>query len=278
MSEPENGAHPEAVPRWVAGTAVAGTIVIALGAFWLSFTALADLARRSGIDSNQAWAWPLIVDGIIVVATISVVALHEHGRAATRYPWTLLTAGAAVSVAANAVDAVVSADAVVPPVLAASVSAVPPLVLLASTHLTVELTRRSRRRPMGVALNGSASRRDAALRLRAAGGSYRQIASALGIHPSTVGRWLEPERRSAPSPEDADGVAHLSGQKRTHEHGNPSVERSGAVRQYVRGATHRPDGDRADRSGRLAAARRRGPDEGRDQAVYAGRAGLAPAT
>lgn len=216
MSEVENGAHPEAVPRWVAGTAVAGTVVIALGAFWLSFTALADLARRSGVDGSQAWAWPLIVDGIIVVATISVVALHEHGRAATRYPWMLLIAGAAVSVAANAVDAVVSADAVVPPVLAASVSAVPPLVLLAITHLTVELTRHSRRRPMGVAVKELASRRDAALRLRAAGGSYRQIASALGIHPSTVGRWLEPQRRAAPSSVDAGGATHLPGKEEAH--------------------------------------------------------------
>jgi DNA-binding transcriptional ArsR family regulator len=216
VSEVENGAHPEAVPRWVAGTAVAGTIAIAIGAFWLSFTALADLARRSGIGNSQAWAWPLIVDGIIVVATISVVALHEHGAQATRYPWTLLIAGAAVSVAANAVDAVVSADAVVPPALAASVSAVPPLVLLAITHLTVELARRSRRRPMGAAADGPGSRREAAARLRAAGRSYRQIAESLGIHPSTVGRWLEPERRPTPSSDDADGVAHLSGKEEAH--------------------------------------------------------------
>ena len=55
-------------------TAVAGTVFIAAAAFWLSFTALADLARRSGVDESKAWAWPLIVDGIIVVATVSVVA------------------------------------------------------------------------------------------------------------------------------------------------------------------------------------------------------------
>ena len=41
-------------------TAITGTVFIAAGAFWLSFTALADLARRSGIDAGQAWAWPLI--------------------------------------------------------------------------------------------------------------------------------------------------------------------------------------------------------------------------
>lgn len=121
-------------------TAITGTVFIAAGAFWLSFTSLADLARRSGISNSQAWAWPLIVDGIIVVATVAVVALAGQRRP-TWYPWTLLAAGAIVSVTANAIHAVIAADADVPSILAASVAAVPPLVLLAITHLTVILTR-----------------------------------------------------------------------------------------------------------------------------------------
>lgn len=125
--------------RWAVLTAVAGTVFIAAGAFWLSFTALADLAARSGVGARQAWAWPLIVDGIIVVATVSAVALAGHRSA--WYPWALLIGGAAVSVTANAIHAVVAADADVPGVLAASVAAVPPVVLLAITHLTVILTR-----------------------------------------------------------------------------------------------------------------------------------------
>ena len=125
--------------RWAAMTAVAGTVFIAAGAFWLSFTSLADLAARSGIGAGQAWAWPLIVDGIIVVATVAVVALA--GQKSAWYPWALLVGGAAVSVTANAIHAVVAADADVPGVLAASVAAVPPVVLLAITHLTVILTR-----------------------------------------------------------------------------------------------------------------------------------------
>src|SRR5699024_6172112 len=116
-----------------AATEICGTLLSALGAFWLSFTALADLARRSGINESQAWAWPLIVDGIIVVATVSVVALASH-RAAW-YPWMLLAAGALMSVTANAIHAVIAADADVPGLLAACVAAVPPLVLLAITHL-----------------------------------------------------------------------------------------------------------------------------------------------
>lgn len=125
--------------RWAVVTAVSGTVFIAAGAFWLSFTALADLAARSGVGAGQAWAWPLIVDGIIVVATVAVVALA--GQKTAWYPWALLIGGAAVSVTANAIHAVVAADADVPGVLAASVAAVPPVVLLAITHLTVILTR-----------------------------------------------------------------------------------------------------------------------------------------
>lgn len=127
--------------RWAVVTSVAGTVFIAAGAFWLSFTSLADLAHRSGIEVGEAWAWPLIVDGIIVVATVAVVALG--GTRAAWYPWALLIGGALVSVTANALHAVVAADATVPGGLAACVAAVPPVVLLAITHLTVVLTRTS---------------------------------------------------------------------------------------------------------------------------------------
>ncbi|HOA26456.1 MAG: DUF2637 domain-containing protein [Microbacteriaceae bacterium] len=185
------------------GTAIAGTVFIAIGAFWLSFTALADLARRSGIDDAQAWAWPLIVDGIIVVATVAVVALA--GQRTAWYPWLLLMAGALVSVTANAIHAIVAADADVPAVLAASVAAVPPLVLLAITHLTVVLTRA---RPAGPSEQSVAepalavevepvaetdpptSGRELAVVLRDEGWSNKRIARHIGVHPSTVGRWL----------------------------------------------------------------------------------------
>ncbi|MDR2566706.1 MAG: DUF2637 domain-containing protein [Bifidobacteriaceae bacterium] len=129
------------VSRWVAGTGVAGTVFIACGAFWLSFTALTHLAVASGIDERQAWAWPLIVDGIIVVATVSVVALA--GREGVWYPWALLIGGAAVSVTANAIQASLASGVTVPRGMAAAVAAVPPVVLLAITHLTVVLTRRT---------------------------------------------------------------------------------------------------------------------------------------
>ncbi len=200
-------------------TAIIGTVFIAAGAFWLSFTALADLARRSGIDAGQAWAWPLIVDGIIVVATVAVVALASQRRP-TWYPWTLLAAGAVVSVTANAIHAIIAADTDVPSVLAASVAAIPPLVLLSITHLTVILTRpvpepaiREREEDITVialpveaatadvlaapevevsVVPASERRAEAAQLREVEGWSNKQIARHLGVHPSTVGRWFAP--------------------------------------------------------------------------------------
>ena len=234
----------ETTPRcWAAGTAVAGTVFIAAGAFWLSFTSLADLAVRSGIGAGQAWAWPLIVDGIIVVATVAVVALA--GQRSAWYPWALLTGGALVSVTANAIHAVIAADADVPSILAASVAAVPPVVLLAITHLTVILTRtpvpapepeRPGQPPVAVLAAASADpapdeleampasvgvaelasapaeagpldsadRRALGWELREAGWSNKRIAREFGVHPSTVGRWFAPAHLPIDIAESAD--------------------------------------------------------------------------
>lgn len=221
------------VARWVVATAVIGTVGIALGAFWLSFTALSNLTVLAGVPAQEAWVWPLIVDGIIVVATISVVALSPHGRRATLYPWGLLIAGSLVSVAANTAHALVAADASVPKPLAACVSAVPPVVLLAITHLTVELTRRTRGlgvdavpapapakpEPDGRALTQLdvevVDRREEAARLREAGLSNRMIARELGVHPSTVGRWLPAAIESAGG-DSPSAVADEQGALSTH--------------------------------------------------------------
>src|SRR5699024_6018675 len=204
---------------WAVVTAATGTVLIGIGAFWLSFMALADLAARSGIASGQAWIWPLLVDGLIVVSTIAVVALD--GRRGAWYPWALLICGALVSVAANALHAVVAADVSVPAMLAATVAAVPPLVLLASTHLTVVLTRSATVPPGGTAQAPRErpavakakpapapeseaepdaepeaelvlGRRERAIQLREAGWSNKAIADELQVHPSTVGRWFTP--------------------------------------------------------------------------------------
>ncbi|SMY04886.1 Helix-turn-helix domain-containing protein [Brevibacterium antiquum CNRZ 918] len=215
---------------WSVITAACGTIGIALGAFWLSFTALADLARRSGIASSQAWVWPLLVDGLIVVATIAVVALD--GRAGAWYPWGLLIAGALVSVAANAMHAVVAAEAAVPGLLASVIASVPPLVLLASTHLTVVLIR-SAHHHRSSAVDGleKAERTDAVdPELATVPDRTDGDGDELPLTSSTVADLprsalpsptpLEPTAESSPTPTEAvsdDGPTQLPAPSRTSE-------------------------------------------------------------
>ncbi len=207
-------------------TAITGTIAIAAGAFWLSFIALTNLAQRSGYAAEQAWVWPLIVDGIIVVATVATVAIAGHHSA--WYPWFLLMCGAGISVTANFIHAILTADPEVPWLLAGSVASVPSLVLLAITHLTIVLNRHRKSLLIAHALpvpeamtipepvptsipvaavarehapiekggriptsgHSVPTAREAAEVLRAGGWSNKKIARYLEVHPSTVGRWF----------------------------------------------------------------------------------------
>ncbi|WJG12407.1 MULTISPECIES: DUF2637 domain-containing protein [Actinomycetes] len=197
--------------HWAVVTAVAGTVFIAAGAFWLSFTALADLAARSGVGGSQAWAWPLIVDGIIVVATVAVVALA--GQRSAWYPWALLIGGAAVSVTANALHAVVAADADVPGVLAAAVAAVPPVVLLAITHLTVILTRPQRNTDASVSHDDTVASDTSASINEAGWGGVP--APELGAEQSAEAQTVV--TLPAPTPEAIDPAS-------AHESAEPSVD------------------------------------------------------
>lgn len=140
------------VARAALTSALIGTGLIALGAFWLSFTALTDLARKAGVPAGQAWAWPLILDGIIVVATVAVVGLVGHGGRVSAYPWILLLTSAGISIVANVAHALVIPDPAVPAVVSAGVAAVPPATLVAATHLSAVLLNRSERKPRARAL------------------------------------------------------------------------------------------------------------------------------
>lgn len=200
------------VSRRVVVTAVSGNVFLGVCAFWMSYAALSDLARRAGVGA-QAWVWPLIVDGLIVVATMSVLALSPYGRRGTWFAWLLLIAGAAVSIVANGAHAVWTGDPAVPAPMRVTIAAVPPVVEVAVTHLTVELIRRYQPGSSAVAAAGAGagatgaafgvfsptpetelvpinSSRVEAGRLRVLGWSNRRIAQALGVHPSTVSRWL----------------------------------------------------------------------------------------
>lgn len=65
--------------------ATAMTLLIATGAFWLSFTALRTLAVTAGVPRSEAWIWPLIIEGSMAQATVALLALanstYEQPRA-----------------------------------------------------------------------------------------------------------------------------------------------------------------------------------------------------
>lgn len=136
MNKNRRAARP--VARAALSVAIIGTAFIAAGAFWLSFAALADLAGRAGVPSGQTWVWPLVVDGLIVVSTVAVFALRGYARTLTAYPWALLAGGVVVSVAANGVHAALNITDV-PTAVAVIVASVPPVALVASTHLSALL-------------------------------------------------------------------------------------------------------------------------------------------
>jgi hypothetical protein len=122
-------------------TRIAGysTYLIAFLAFALSYSKLTDLAARAGYTEQMAHLWPIIVDGLAVVATLGVLRLRERRW----YAWTLLTAATSVSVAA-AVASAMFPNNDLPPLAAALVSVVPPLCLLVAPHLAVQLMREAR--------------------------------------------------------------------------------------------------------------------------------------
>ena len=121
---------------WVGRTSVVGTGLLALGGFTMSFAALRDLAVRVGMPADLGWIWPLLIDGMIVESTLAVVALSQRGsRRAVWYAWFLLAVGAVVSVGSNGVHAMLTGHGWA----GAAAASVPPVVLLATTHLTVLL-------------------------------------------------------------------------------------------------------------------------------------------
>ncbi|MDG3013531.1 DUF2637 domain-containing protein [Speluncibacter jeojiensis] len=109
---------------------------LAVVAFVLSYSQLADLAARAGYSPAMAHAWPLAVDGLAVVATRATIKLLR-GRG---YARALLGASTTVSVVAGAAAHLLPAGPL-PGWAGALVAVVPPLCLLVAPHLAVQLRR-----------------------------------------------------------------------------------------------------------------------------------------
>ncbi|OZD23787.1 hypothetical protein CH253_07955 [Rhodococcus sp. 06-156-3C] len=107
------------------------TASIATGAFVLSFAGLTDLAvRYGGMSTSLAWIWPLIVDGTIIGATLTVVLSPR-----SFYAWSVLIGSALISIVGNGVHAESHGP------VGIAIATVPPVLLLVVTHLMVHLSR-----------------------------------------------------------------------------------------------------------------------------------------
>jgi hypothetical protein len=116
--------------RWTYRSSAAGVIVLAAAAFTLSYDALHQLALDSRVRPALAWLWPVVIDGTIVVALLTVLAANRTARRAG-YPWALAGLFSAASVAFNI------AHAPDRPV-AQLVFAMAPVALVLTTHLLMQ--------------------------------------------------------------------------------------------------------------------------------------------
>jgi Protein of unknown function (DUF2637) len=115
---------------WTYRVSAAGVLVLAGAAFTLSYDALHQLALDSRVRPGLAWLWPVVIDGTIVVALLTVLAAKRAGTTAG-YPWALAGLFSAASVAFNI------AHAPDRPV-ARLVFAMAPVALVLTTHLLMQ--------------------------------------------------------------------------------------------------------------------------------------------
>jgi hypothetical protein len=115
---------------WTYRVSAAGVLVLAAAAFTLSYDALHQLALGSRVRPALAWLWPVVIDGTIVVALLTVLAAKRAGMRAA-YPWALAGLFSLASVAFNI------AHAPDRPV-AQLVFAMAPVALVLTTHLLMQ--------------------------------------------------------------------------------------------------------------------------------------------
>ncbi|MFC0432554.1 DUF2637 domain-containing protein [Kutzneria buriramensis] len=113
------------------------TALVALGAAYASYRHGRDFALRFGADETTAAIWPLIVDGLLTMATVELWKTnHGHQTTGRWAAWLAFAFGIVLSLCAN----IASAPEL--NVFAIAVAACPPLALL----LAVELLNRALKR------------------------------------------------------------------------------------------------------------------------------------
>lgn len=140
------------------------SLVVAGAAFALSFAALADLARLTGVFPEPLPVLlPIVIDVFMIQASYSlVVAAAANDTGSRHYHWCVLAVSSCASIVLNCYHAWVASGSALPAAVSATIASIPPLALLASTHgLIVHLS------PTTVADTSSASAQDAPAQVEA---------------------------------------------------------------------------------------------------------------
>ncbi len=131
------------VQRVAVVTAIVVTLLLAMGSFVLSFSALWDLASEIWPQRHLSWIAPVLIDGTILSATISLfAAADDQDRHRRTYFWFLLMLSAVISMGGNALHAYAADTDTLSPAIAVIGGTLPPAFLLLSTHGLVLLLRR----------------------------------------------------------------------------------------------------------------------------------------
>jgi predicted transcriptional regulator len=101
--------------------------LLAAAAFWLSFDALRHLAAQNGIEVSMAWLYPAIIDGAIIIFSLSVLQTSLNKEKAA-YPWGLVALFTILSIILNITHAQ-------PTFLPRVLAAIPPMALFLSFEL-----------------------------------------------------------------------------------------------------------------------------------------------
>lgn len=120
------------------------TVAIALMAFILSFDALRTLAVACGVQLGLSWMFPLIIDAPVLAFTWATWVFKTRGLGQA-YPWAMLLVFSAVSLVGNALHAhpVETNGLLLPDWGASLLMTMPPVALLATSHMIVRAASRS---------------------------------------------------------------------------------------------------------------------------------------
>ncbi|KAB8185969.1 DUF2637 domain-containing protein [Microbispora catharanthi] len=121
--------------RRIQRTTSAGVFLLALIAAVVSFRHMHELCLRHGEDRLAAVLIPLAVDGLIVVASMSILLANRYGSRGGSLAWSLLVVGSLASLGANVAVAE-------PSLVGRIVAAWPSFALIGSYELLMSQIRR----------------------------------------------------------------------------------------------------------------------------------------